>query len=102
MSSFFSFFRLADLVLGSVLLDRLGVRMLEVERLLAGPGLVTPVLRDPFLDMDTELLEALELDLLRFSFELLGCCCLLPILGSVAVTPDLAVFRTLRIFSADL
>ena len=101
MSSFLSFFRLVDLVLGSVLLDRLGARMLEVERLLAGPGLVTPVRIDPFLDMDTELREALELDLLRFSLELVGCC-LLPILGSVAVTPDLAVFRTLRIFSADL
>ena len=101
MSSFLSLFRLVDLVLGSVLLDKLGARMLEVERLLVGPGLVTPVLMDPFLDMLTELREALELDLLRFSFELVGCC-LLPILGNVVVAPDLTLFRTLRIFSADL
>ena len=48
-----------------------------------------------------ELREALELDLLRFSFELVGCC-LLPILGNVVVAPDLTLFRTFRIFSADL
>jgi len=37
-------------------------------------GLATPVLRDPFLDMllVTELRDALELDRLRFSFELVG------------------------------
>lgn len=61
-----------DLVLGRVLLDRLEALMLDVDTLV---GLVTPVLMvsDPFLDMlVTELLEALELDLLRFSLELVG------------------------------
>jgi len=93
-----------DLVLGRVLLDSEEARMLVEERLEAGPGpgLVTPVLRDPVLDMLTELRDALELDLLRFSLELVGCC-LLPILGMVVVVaPDFAAFRTLRIFSVDL
>ena len=91
---------MVDLVLGRVLLDSVEARMFDVDTLV---GLVTPVLMvsDPFLDMlVTELREALELDLLRFSLELVGCC-LLPILGKVVVTPDLAVLRTLRIFSAD-
>ena len=66
------FFRVVDLVLGSVLLDKVEALMLEVDTLV---GLVTPVLMvsDPFLDMlVVELLEALELDLLRFSLELVG------------------------------
>ena len=94
------FLSVVDLVLGRVLLDSVEARMFDVDTLV---GLVTPVLMvsDPFLDMlVTELREALELDLLRFSLELVGCC-LLPILGKVVVTPDLAVLRTLRIFSAD-
>ena len=77
MSSFLSVLldlRVVDLALGSVLVAREDALMLEVETLV--PGLVTPVLRDPFRDMllVTELREALELDLLRFSLELLGCC----------------------------
>ena len=77
MSSFLSVLlvlRVVDLALGSVLVAREEALMLEVETLV--PGLVTPVLRDPFRDMllVTELREALELDLLRFSLELLGCC----------------------------
>ena len=78
MSSFLSVLlvlSVVDLALGSVLVAREDARMLEVETLV--PGLVTPVLSDPFRDMllVTELREALELDLLRFSLELLGCCC---------------------------
>jgi len=91
---------LVDLVLGRVLLDRLEPRMLEVDTLV---GLVTPVRREPFLDMEfvTELLDALELDLLRFSLELVGCC-LFPILGMVVELPlDFVKLRTLRIFSVD-
>ena len=61
-----------DFVLGRVLLDKVEPRMLEVDTFV---GLVTPVRREPFLDIEfvTELLEALELDLLRFSLELVGC-----------------------------
>ena len=73
MSSFLSlFFSVVDLVLGRVLLDSVEARMFDVDTLV---GLVTPVLMvsDPFLDMlVTELREALELDLLRFSLELVG------------------------------
>jgi len=74
--------------------------MLEIDTLV---GLVTPVRREPFLDMEfvTELLDALELDLLRFSLELVGCC-LFPILGMVVELPlDFVKLRTLRIFSVD-
>jgi len=90
-----------DLVLGRVLLDKVEPRMLEVDTFV---GLVTPVRREPFLDIEfvTELLEALELDLLRFSLELVGCC-LFPILGMVVELPfDLVKLRTFRIFSVDL
>lgn len=73
--------------------------MLEVETLLG-----TPVLSDPFLDMllVTELLEALELDLLRFSLELLGCCCccLLPLSLDV-VDEERAVFLAFLMFSVE-
>ena len=89
-----------DLVLGRVLLDKVEPRMLEVDTFV---GLVTPVRREPFLDIEfvTELLEALELDLLRFSLELVGCC-LFPILGMVVELPlDFVKLRTLRIFSVD-
>ena len=90
-----------DFVLGRVLLDKVEPRMLEVDTFV---GLVTPVRREPFLDIEfvTELLEALELDLLRFSLELVGCC-LFPILGMVVELPfDLVKLRTFRIFSVDL
>ena len=89
-----------DFVLGRVLLDKVEPRMLEVDTFV---GLVTPVRREPFLDIEfvTELLEALELDLLRFSLELVGCC-LFPILGMVVELPlDFVKLRTLRIFSVD-
>ena len=90
-----------DLVLGRVLLEREDPRMFEVDTFV---GLVTPVRREPFLDIEfvAELLEALELDRLRFSLELVGCG-LLPILGMVVALPfDFVKFLTLRIFSVDL
>jgi len=91
-----SFFRLADLDLGR---GRVALFCL-LDTVL---GLVTPVLTEPFRDMllVTELRDALELDLLRFSFELVGC--LFPILEIVAAVP--LVFVTLRAFltfSVDL
>ena len=91
-----------DLVLGSVVVDSDDVLMLEVDRLV---GLVTPVLTEPFRDMlfVTELREALELDLLKFSLELVGC--LFPILEIVAAVPLVFEFVTLRAFltfSVDL
>ena len=98
-----SFFKLADLDLGSVLAAAAAGEflMLEVERLV---GLVTPVLTEPLRDMlfVTELRDALELDLLKFSLELVGC--LFPILDIVAAVPleMLATLRALRTFSVDL
>ena len=98
-----SFFKLADLDLGRVLLAAAAGEflMLEVERLV---GLVTPVLTEPFRDMlfVTELREALELDLLKFSLELVGC--LFPILDIVAAVAGelLATLRAFLTFSVDL
>ena len=68
-------------------------------------GLVTPVLTEPLRDMllVTELRDALELDLLKFSLELVGC--LFPILEIVAAVPLVFEFVTLRAFltfSVDL
>ena len=75
--------------------------MVEEETLV---GLVTPVLTEPLRDMlfVTELRDALELDLLKFSLELVGC--LFPILDIVAAVPleMLATLRALRTFSVDL
>jgi len=107
MSSFFSLLSAADLVLGIVLAVEVELRTAEVpeERLGPAPGLVTPVLMEPFLDMVlvcTELRDALELDLLRFSLLLLGCCLLGFILGTAAVAAVRAVLRAFRIFSVDL
>jgi len=92
-----SFFTLADLDLGR---GRVALCCLLEDTVL---GLVTPVLTEPFRDMllVTELRDALELDLLKFSFELVGC--LFPILEIVAAVP--LVFVTLRAFltfSVDL
>lgn len=100
MSSFLSTgLSVVDFALGSVLVVREEALMLEVETLLG-----TPVLSDPFLDMllVTELLEALELDLLRFSLELLGCCCccLLPLSLDV-VDEERAVFLAFLMFSVE-
>ena len=50
----------------------------------------------------TELRDALELDLLRFSLLLLGCCLLGFILVTAAVAAVRAVLRAFRIFSVDL
>ena len=67
-------------------------------------GLVTPVLTEPLRDMllVTELRDALELDLLKFSLELVGC--LFPILDIVAAVPLelLATLRAFLTFSVDL
>ena len=67
-------------------------------------GLVTPVLTEPLRDMllVTELRDALELDLLKFSLELVGC--LFPILDIVAAVPleVLATLRAFLTFSVDL
>ena len=126
MSSFFSLLSAADLVLGIVLAVEVELRTAEVpeERLGPAPGLVTPVLMEPFLYSNTyyrgnslavrviqyldmvlvctELRDALELDLLRFSLLLLGCCLLGFILGTAAVAAVRAVLRAFRIFSVDL
>ena len=63
MSSFLSFFMFVDLVLGRVLLDSEEARMVVEERLEAGPGpgLVTPVLRDPVLDRGVNILQCKEI-----------------------------------------
>ena len=98
-----SFFKLPDFDLGRVLAAAAAgeVLMLEVDRLV---GLVTPVLTEPFRDMlfVTELREALELDLLKFSLELVGC--LFAILEIVAAVPGelLATLRAFLTFSVDL
>jgi len=92
-----------DLVLGSVVVDSEDVLMLEVDTLLL--LLFRPVLSDPVLLLLmlllTELLEALELDLLRFSLELLGCCCCLLVPASLDVV-DVELLRALRTLSIDL
>jgi len=101
MSSFLSTdLSVVDFALGRVLVAREEDLMLEVDTLLG-----TPVLSDPFLDMllVTELLEALELDLLRFSLELLGCCCCccrLPLSLDV-VDEERAVFLAFLMFSVE-
>ena len=98
-----SFFKLVDFDLGRVLWPAAAGEflMLEVERLV---GLVTAVLTEPFRDMlfVTELRDALELDLLKFSLELVGC--LFPILDIVAAVPleMLATLRAFLTFSVDL
>jgi len=97
-----SFFKVADLDLGRLcwLLAAGEFRMLDVETVV---GLVTPVLTEPFRDMllVTELRDALELDLLKFSLELVGC--LFPILDIVAAVPaELVTLRAFRTFSLDL
>jgi len=98
-----SFFKLVDFDLGRVLWAAAAGEflMLEVERLV---GLVTPVLTEPFRDMlfVTELRDALELDLLKFSLELVGC--LFAILDIVAAVPlELgATLRAFLTFSVDL
>lgn len=98
-----SFFKLVDFDLGRVLWAAAAGEflMLEVERLV---GLVTPVLTEPFRDMlfVTELRDALELDLLKFSLELVGC--LFAILDIVAAVPVelLATLRAFLTFSVDL
>lgn len=92
-----SFFRVVDLDLGS---DRVWCLVVEEETFV---GLVTPVLTEPFRDMllVTELRDALELDLLKFSLELVGC--LLPILEIVAAVPlEFATLRPFLTFSVDL
>ena len=94
MSSFFTGVDL-DRGRGSVLF-----LLVEEETLV---GLVTPVLTEPLRDMllVTELRDALELDLLRFSLELVGC--LLPILEIVAAVPfEFATLRPFLTFSVDL
>ena len=68
-------------------------------------GLTTPVLKDPCRDMllVTELLDALELDRLKFSFELVVIgCWRAAVREFVDVRFDFAMFRALRIFSVDL
>lgn len=98
-----SFFKLVDFDLGRVLWAAAAGEflMLAVERLV---GLVTPVLTEPFRDMlfVTELRDALELDLLKFSLELVGC--LFAILDIVAAVPVelLATLRAFLTFSVDL
>ena len=90
-----------DFALGRVLVAREEALMLEVDTLL--PGLVTPVLTDPFLVMllVTELREALELDLLRFSLELLGCCCCCCLLPLSLDVVDEEIFLAFLMFSVD-
>ena len=93
-----SFFTPADLDLGR---GRVWCLVVELEPVV---GLVTPFLTEPFRDilLVTELRDALELDLLKFSFELVVGC-LFPILEIVAAVPF--VFVTLRAFltfSVDL
>ena len=103
MSSFLSVqlvLSVVDFALGRVLVASEDALMLEVETLVL--GLVTPVLSDPFLDilLVTELREALELDLLRFSFELLGCCCCCLLLLSLDVVEE-EMFLAFLMFSVD-
>jgi len=93
-----------DLVLGSVAVESDDVLMLEVDTLLL--LLFRPVLSDPVLLLLmlllTELLEALELDLLRFSLELLGCCCCCLLVPASLDVVDVELLRALRTLSIDL
>ena len=85
-------------------MDSEDVLMLEVDTLLL--LLFRPVLSDPvlllFMLLLTELLEALELDLLRFSLELLGCCCCCLLVPASLDVVDVELLRALRTLSTDL